>query len=174
MFACHLRRGRIRKLATFRRFAWTRKIVKKGTPKDTFVLLGRRSKRAKDKQMNKKSLFGQKWDLRRVHYDFRNPSRTPKIHQIFGFFGYIFLQILAVLRKMDIIRFSAFSGIYTFNFKTISTKFVSAKILRIFLFFRKMFWKGGSFLKITLIFGLNSFIFCIRLTVWVFNYIIFE
>ena len=27
MFARHLRRGRIRKLATFRRFAWTRKIV---------------------------------------------------------------------------------------------------------------------------------------------------
>ena len=37
-----------------------------GTPKDTFVLLGRRSKRAKDKQTNKKSLFVQKKDLRRV------------------------------------------------------------------------------------------------------------
>ena len=71
----------------------------KGTPKDTFVLLGRRSKRAKDKQMNEKSLFGQKWDLRRVHYDFQNPPRKTQSH-----------QILAVLSKMDIIKFSAFSG----------------------------------------------------------------
>ena len=31
-----------------------------GTPKDTFVLLGRRSKQAKDRQTIEMSLFGQK------------------------------------------------------------------------------------------------------------------
>ena len=49
--------------------------------------------------MNKKSLFGQKLDLRRVHYDFQNPPRKTQSH-----------QILAVLRKMDIIKFSDSSG----------------------------------------------------------------
>ena len=67
--------------------------MKKGTPKDTFVLLGRRSKRAKDKQMNEKSLFGQKRDLRRV----RALVRTCKEPQKF-------------------IEFSAFSGIYFYKF----------------------------------------------------------
>ena len=42
--------------------------------------------------------------------------------------------------------------------------FVSAKNCGYFCFFEKCFEKGGSFLKITLIFGLISFIFCIRLT----------
>ena len=60
------------------------------------------------------------------------------------------------------------------NNRLISTKFVSAKICGYFCFFEKCFEKGGSFLNITLIFGLISFIFCIRLTDWVFNYIIFE
>ena len=36
-------------------------------PQKILVLLGKRSKRAKDKQMNEKSLVGQKRDLRRVH-----------------------------------------------------------------------------------------------------------
>lgn len=48
---------------------------------------------------------------------------------------------------MDIIRFSAFSGIYTFNFKNNINKNSIRKKLRIFLFFRKMFWKRRKFLK---------------------------
>ena len=36
-----------------------------GDPAGYWVPVGRRSKRAKDKQTKEKSLFGQKWDLRR-------------------------------------------------------------------------------------------------------------
>ena len=184
MFARHLRRGRIRKLATFRRFAWTRKIVKKGTPKDTFVLLGKRSKRAKDKQMNKKSLFGQKWDLRRVRALVRTCKEPQKFIEFSDSSGNLFLQSLAVWRKMDIIEFSDSSGNILIKFLpfyresflchceersdvAISRKgnrlikkarnryrnkdfYHSVSIrknLRIFLFFRKMFWKGRKFLK---------------------------
>lgn len=48
---------------------------------------------------------------------------------------------------MDIIKFSAFSGIYTFNFKNNINKNSIRKNLRIFLFFRKMFCKRRKFLK---------------------------
>jgi len=44
-------------------------------------------------------------------------QKPQKFIKFSAFSGNIFLQILAVLRKIDIIRFSAFSGIYTFNFK---------------------------------------------------------
>ena len=147
MFTCNLRYWKRWKLATFRRFVWTRKIVKKGTPKDNFVLLGKRSKRAKDKQMNEKSLYWSKVRFATRTHPRDNLQRIPKIHQIFGFFGYYYNQILAVLRKIDIIRFSAFSGSCSFCFKNNINKNSIRKKLRIFLFFRKMFWKGRKFFK---------------------------
>ena len=165
MFACHLRYWKRWKLATFRRFAWTRKIVKKGTPKDTFVLFGKRSKRAKDKQMNKKSLFGQKWDLRRVRALVRTCKEPQKFIKFSAFSGIYFYKFspfyrnciysvqgtlchcersVAISRKGDRLIKKARNRYRNKDFyHSVSIR----KNLRIFLFFRKMFWKGRKFLK---------------------------
>ena len=91
--------------------------MKKGTPKDTFVLLGRRSKRSKDKQTLKLVCLVKSEICDAYTRLFGTRQEPQKFIKFSAFSGNIFLQILAVLRKIDIIRLLAFSGHYTFNFK---------------------------------------------------------
>ena len=152
MFARHLRYWKRWKLATFRRFAWTRKIVydkytgffgtrqepqkfikfsafsgiyfykvspiyrERGPQKILLYFWG-----ANEQKTNKwiKRVCLVKSEICDAYAPSWELAKNPKNSSNFRILRVYFLQILAVLRKIDIIRFSAFSGIYFFKFSPI-------------------------------------------------------
>ena len=132
MFACHLRHRKRWKLATFRRFAWTRKIVY-----DKYTgFFGTRQEPQKFIKFSDSS--------GNILIKF-SPFYRNCIYSVQGTLCHceersdvaISRKGKRLIKKREIV----------IEIKIFIIVFLSAIILRIFLFFRKMFWKGWKFLK---------------------------